>query len=134
MEQKNLNPDSLEDKAGLKRGSARSILLDRSKNPTIETLYSIAAALNCTVNDLIANQPDTETEKSCIEDMNFKIHKNLFFDIAEEIFKYLEKKNFEATLDQTLFFIKESYKYSFLKKQKQIDKSFIEWVVDSQLP
>ena len=63
LKSRDISPQSLENLAGLNKGAVTNIIYNKSLNPTIETMQSIARALNCSVDDLIRDIESTPTHK-----------------------------------------------------------------------
>ncbi len=62
MEQEGITAYALEKRAGLKPSAVNNIIYGKSKNPSITVLKAISRALNCTVADLIGEEPDHQID------------------------------------------------------------------------
>jgi transcriptional regulator with XRE-family HTH domain len=129
---KNLSILNLERKAGLHRGAASNILDGKSSNPTIQTLLSIAKVLGCTVDELLSGTefisipPNQQSE-------DFELLVKLFCEVVETIIAKLDKDFPQISFNQILGIIKEGYTYCLMRKNKCIDKEFINWLVDNKV-
>jgi len=129
---KNLSISNLERKAGLKKGTARNIVSNISQNPTIDTLAAIASVLNCKVDDLISSTTTDINIKASVEE-DYKLEVTLFWEIVEYILSNARDKNISLTLNDTISVIKQAYIFLLTKKNKEIDREFIGWLIDNKL-
>lgn len=127
LKERNKDTRNAERLSGLPRNTIRNILIGNSLNPTIETLYSIAKYLDCTIDELIGNQPISKSRKK------LEWNKSLFFSILEYLLNHIEENNLKVTFDQVFFLVEEIYEYSVLIKNKQFDKEFADWVISHNL-
>jgi transcriptional regulator with XRE-family HTH domain len=121
----------LERKAGLKTNAVRNILTARSRNPNIETLKSLAIALECSLEEL------TSFDELVDHTLNdFKKHRieniNLYCKVVEYVLKEYNNKNIAPTIDQLNNVVTEVYSY-FHSKNKEVDLDFIEWTVEKDI-
>lgn len=128
LKEKDKNIRNAERLSGLPRNTIRNILSGTSLNPTIETLNSIAKYLDCTIDELIGNQPIMSKSHQKLE-----WNKILFFEILEYLLKNIEDNKYMVTFDQVFFLVEEVYKYSMLMKNKQFDKEFTDWIIAHNL-
>ena len=126
--EKNLSIMALEEKARINKGTANNIVHNKSLNPTIETLYAIAEVFECTVNDLIANPSDTNSQPP----KDYELEVSLFWDTVECTLSNIKAKNIPMSMESTLSIIKQAYIFLLTKKNKKIDKEFIEWLIDNR--
>ena len=128
---KELNVNSLEKKAGLKKNSVRNIILGTSNNPSIGTLDAIASVLGCTIDELIGKKTISDINN----DNNKESHEllmDLFCQIVDFIEKLTTEQNLTLSLEELLYFIKESYIFS-LNGSKELNPQFIEWLIKNKL-
>ena len=132
---KGLPITTLEKEAGVNKGVVANIVGDKSKNPGIEILASIAHVLRCSIDDLIQpiSKDDTILQPMQLEPTDYELIHDLFSKTFESIVYYIELKGYQASLNNVLFLIKEAYIFFLTKKNRNIDIEFIEWLVDKRL-
>lgn len=130
MKEKNLGPIELEKRAGLTRGAATNIIHGRSKNPTLETISSIANVLNCTIDELLEDPEKTVIKTVKKQDHQYETLIDLFYQVLDHTVLCIKNVKQDLSLDQFLDALREGYVYSLLKNNKQVDKKFIEWIID----
>jgi hypothetical protein len=114
---------------GLK--TQRSLLLRRVKSPTIDTVHSIAKALECTVSDLIGER---DIDGLFIEDKTGHILDwRLYVDTLVKVGLLLGKNNVETDKNKIYELIEEVYQYSLRTSKQSMDKAFAEWALDKLL-
>lgn len=130
----NMSVSELERRAGLKQSSVQNILHGRSKNPSVETIRSIAHELNCSIEELIGEISDnlrseTTPQTADIEDDNSIWDPNLYIRAVETVQAILDKRNVKLTKKQVLAAVEEVYKYS-AGVSETIDYRFAEWIIE----
>ncbi len=132
---RNMSASELERRAGLKQSTLQNILYGRSKNPSIETIRSIAKELNCSIEELIGvgnhlnslyPEPKTETVEECLWNAT------LFIKAIEGVQIIIEKKNINLSKKQVLACVDEVYKYS-IGVSEEIDQRFADWVINKTM-
>lgn len=126
MENSNLSTYSLEKNAGLKRGIIGNIVYDKSNFPRIDTLKAIADALDCSVDDLLSEVQEPATSLG-ENNLNYI----LMQEIVQEVTYCLNNKKVTIALKKFLFLVEQAYTYCVDKKNSTLDKSFIEWIIDT---
>jgi transcriptional regulator with XRE-family HTH domain len=109
----------LEKKLGSTR-AVTNILRGRSKNPTIDVLYSIAKAFNVEIQELIV-------EPTSLPSVNI----SLFSDTCSKVIKEIQElpEGLNISHNNLLSLIKESYEYSKKLNIEQADTNFIKWII-----
>lgn len=140
---KNISASELERRAGLKQSTLQNILYGRSRNPSIDTIKSIARELNCSIEELIGdldylnpNNP-IKVEKHDKHDKHEKAEKeeteiwnaSLFIKAIETVQSILETKKCQLPKKQILAAVDEVYKYS-IGVSDEIDRRFAEWIIE----
>lgn len=134
LKSRDISPQSLENLAGLNKGAVTNIIYNKSLNPTIETMQSIARALNCSVDDLIRDSESTPTHKEKVSSQDeYLLAIRLFNEVVDCVLKIIETLKTPPNLDQALYIIRESYIYCLTKKKEKVDKGFIDWLIDNKL-
>ncbi len=133
MKDSNLSASALEKKAGLRPSTLHNILLGRVKNPTIESIQSIAKALNCSVSTLIGDESYSFFE--VLEKSNEALpwSYNLYIDALQNIIKILSKSKVELTKRELHELIEEIYTYSIKTEKNSVDKVFAEWAISKMI-
>lgn len=128
----------LEKQAGLKRNSIRNIIDGRSKNPSIETLMSIAAIMGCSLDNLVSDNPSDFLNQNQ-ENKIITKHlwdKKLFEETLNLTQNIVTENNSQISFEQMLEFIQEIYLFSVGKEdstEKTVDKRFAKWIVEKSL-
>lgn len=133
LQEKNLNISNLEKKAGLPKNSVRNIMLGTSNNPGIVSLEAIAKVLECSIDELIGKVYKADTEVKAKSNIEHKWVRKLFYDILDHIANYIEKMDHTLSMEKILFLIKESYTYSLERNKGQLDKKFVEWLIEKNV-
>lgn len=131
-----LTATGLEKKAGLRRASISNILRGASKNPSLETLVSIANALDCTIHELLENTNiphyDYKSQKLSHskkpEDIN--CIPNLFIEVAQYVIKLLAEKASSISLNKAIKVIEEVYVYSLNNNGGKLSTEFAQWFIN----
>lgn len=138
-----MSVSELERRAGLKQSSVQNILHGRSKNPSVETIRSIAHELNCSIEELIGEISDNLRDQSVDGsrarvaqdiDNDIETHKevwnaNLYIQAIETVQAILDIKNAKLSKKQVLAAVDEVYRYS-IGSSDEIDRRFAEWIID----
>lgn len=119
---KNINISKFERDNNIKPHSVRNLLYGKSKNPSVQLLYTIATALECTIENLIEKTDNTDQDINLIK----------FLKITEEIVKNLIDKSENIKLERMFLLIREIYSYSKDKQSNEIDLPFINWLIEKQ--
>lgn len=134
MQKQKINAHTLGKKIGIKSSTIYNVINERTKNPTIEVLISIAQALECSVSELIGE------EKSLIikplpKDEFYKNYWNqdLYISALSVVSKTLENYQVSFTKEDIDHIIVEVYKYSCRIKQCKADANFCGWFIESLL-
>ena len=122
---KNYHITELERKIGAKKNSVYNILSGASKKPSAELLQSIADSFGITVKDLYSTEtydPYFLTEADML----------LMQNISSEIKKELLRSSVKATWVDFANLLKESFDYSIISPEKQLDEKFIKWLIQKK--
>ena len=138
IQAKNLSINGLERKAGLKQSAVHNILLGRSKKPSAETLQAIAAALECTLDDLLAQDDvlSIDSRKIASSSKNSsqeQVILPLFRDACVQLSDIIASENIEVSLKDLLYLISESYRYAVGKHDQTFDLEFALWLLRTTL-
>jgi transcriptional regulator with XRE-family HTH domain len=119
MKERSLRTVDLESKTNKKR-VVHNILSGTSTNPSINTMKSLADALNIDIEDLLR---DTDIEK--------KLDPDLFLDVCikvvNEINPLIDKYNIK--INNVVTIIKDVYNYAYGVNPPKADEQFIKWVI-----
>lgn len=129
MEEKHLSVASLEKMAGLKESVVRNILQGKSKNPTIDTISSIAEALGCTIDELIKGENIADKASEDYTKPDIKWNYELFLDTVKVTNSIITDQSIAFNADKTIFAVKEIYCYSVSKNCDSTDYNFAEWFI-----
>jgi len=134
---KNISVSELERRAGLKQSTLQNILYGRSKNPSIETIKSIARELNCSIEELIGeldylnpntlNNPNHKEQEEALDEHPW--NPVLFIKTIEMVQSILDAKKITLPKKQVLASVDEVYRYSN-GVSDEVDRRFAEWIVD----
>lgn len=126
IKERNYQITELERKAGLKKNNIYNILKGISKKPSAELLQAVADALGVTVKDLY--NPTAETRNYLNED-DFALIEKILKNVIEEI-RNLDLKVTEVDLVNVVL---EVFNYSKPDSQKELDKKFINWILQQRV-
>lgn len=126
----NITIAEFERKAGLKINAVRNILNGRSNNPNPVTLRSIAKVLGSSVDLLLENITNVQSHKK----QELLIENNaLWLESLKAVSNTLEDKEYKATFEQMFNLSKEVYIFAQEKEPPQIDKAFVNWIINKTL-
>jgi len=120
MTKKKITPTDIERKTGLNKNTITSILTGTSKNPSANTLRSIATALDVSL-EFILSDGDISIDALTPEQLK------LFSEATTATVNFIIEEKIKFSFNKLITVIKEVYDYT-LKKQS-IDKIFIDWTV-----
>ena len=123
MENQKLSVTDIEKTTGLNKNTINSILTGTSKNPSANTLRSIAKALNVSLESILS---DDELNLETLTKDQMKI----FSKVTDTTISIIIDKNLYFTIDKLNMLIKEIYDYSIKVNPPYIDDKFIHWIVD----
>jgi len=123
----------LEKKAGLRPGRVHNILSGRSKNPSIHTVKSIADAFNCSLNDLLEQHESTVHLKQYPKGEVPDWDRDLYLSCVTYIIEVLNRRNITIAKDSFTQIIEEIYLYSARTNSSEVDKNFVEWILDKTI-
>ena len=135
LDQKEMTIRELESRAGLRQSVLQNILLGRSKNPGVETVYALAKELGCTVEELLL-PPDPNNFQHKAESEMIKLHWNesLFAQSVAFVGDFIKKNAIETNLEKAWSCIKEIYAYALKETTtNKIDQKFAEWITERNL-
>jgi transcriptional regulator with XRE-family HTH domain len=105
--------------------------------PRIDTLIPIAKYFNISIEQLIGEKPLSKKEltisysKVPANSIDGKWEPDLFSKCVEVTSQLIKQNNYKVTAKQVISIIKESYFFSLNKRDKEVDKSFIEWLFEN---
>jgi transcriptional regulator with XRE-family HTH domain len=120
MSRKNITPTEIEKKTGLNKNTITSILTGASKNPSANTLRSIATSLDVSLEFLLSDN-NINIDALTTEQLQ------LFSEVTTATVNFIIEEKINFSFSKLMAVIKEVYDYT-LKKQS-IDKIFIDWTV-----
>jgi len=123
MTQKNVTISDIEKTTGLNKNTINSILTGASKNPSANTLRSIAKALDVSLEFILSD------DEMNIEALN-KDQMKIFSEVTNATINIIIDKDLNFTIDKLNALIKEIYQYSVKINPPYIDDRFIHWIVD----
>ena len=123
MTKKNVTVSDIEKTTGLNKNTITSILTGTSKNPSANTLRSIAKALDVSL-EFILSDEEINIDALTKEQMT------TFSDVTTTTINIIIDKNLSFTLDKLSSLIKDIYQYSVKLNPPFIDDRFIHWILD----
>ena len=123
MTQKNVTISDIEKTTGLNKNTINSILTGASKNPSANTLRSIAKALDVSLEFILSD------DEMNIEALN-KDQMKIFSEVTNATINIIIDKDLNFTIDKLNALVKEIYQYSVKINPPYIDDRFIHWIVD----
>lgn len=142
LAKKRLSIAELERRIGL-RSAVVNILHGRSKNPSIRVTQAIANELGCTVEELMTeenihlqsstmqtNLNNLDLKKTQQQTQIFTWDSQLAMKVMQDLSNYLQEQKLELPIGKIFQCIEEIYKYSYNAPNRQVDKTFIKWIVD----
>lgn len=127
IENANLTVAELERLAHIPQGTLRRILVGDTKNPGIETLWSIARALNCRIEHLLGDGT-SELEESNLH--RSPIIPKLYADCVTFATEYFTENKVTIPLSEAIDLIKEIYTYCVSQPDHSMDKRFARWFLN----
>jgi len=132
-EDKGLSINKLEKKAGLRPGGVYNILSGRSKNPSIFIVQSIANALNCSVTDFIEADETLNNKKQMVRESHISWDSELYFICVSYLIETLKNKKVVLAKEEFMKLADEIYFYSAKVGASDVDKRFVDWILDKSL-
>lgn len=129
-----LSAPKLSDRSGVPLPSIKSILSGKSQDPRISTLAALAAALNCSVEDLIKEQlteKELATDDHEYRDRIFRAVIAMVDEVAlDKGVNLKDKHQLRKNCIEKLF----AYSYHTLKDKEniEIDRVYAEWVFNAE--
>jgi transcriptional regulator with XRE-family HTH domain len=125
--EQNLTVSALEKKAGIRPSSLQNIIQGRSKNPNLDTLKTVAKALECSVSDLLE-------EDRISADIELFLGKNAwnqdrYFDIISSVISVCRKSKRILPKKVFLLAVEEIYDYALRYSKNNVDQDLIDWVL-----
>lgn len=133
MEKKSWSVHALEKQAGLKPSAIRNILYGRSKNPSLSVIQSIAAALNCSVTDLIDEElvkKESHNGKPMPKIDDFPWDQQLYQKCMQQLLSNLSENSVQLKRDKVISIIDDVYFYSCVNKLDAPDQYFLNWLIE----
>ena len=129
-EAKGLSINKLEQKAGLKPGSVYNILSGRSKNPSLFIVQSVASALDCYVSEFVEVGGNLSGKKQKIKEYNIDWDSDLYFACVSYLMEILKSRKMTLAKEEFMKLIDEIYLYSAKVGASDLDKRFVDWILD----
>ena len=120
LEQREIDPFSLDRKAGINKGTVYNILKGRSKRPSADTLQAIADVFGITIKDLYEKEPENLAPLNADQ---FK----LLTAISEHVSKEVALQGYRLTYSEYCTIIHEVFKYA--PDAEKPDRKFVSWVL-----
>lgn len=133
LDQKRMSICELERRAGLKQSTVQNILLGRSKNPGVETIYVLAKELGCSIEELLSSKDEIEQRSQRLA-ANLPWKGKIFIKAAQFVDHFIRSHSENVSLEKALMCINEIYAYSLREKtDDNIDEKFAEWITERNL-
>lgn len=124
MAQKNLTATDIEKKTQLNKNTITSILTGTSKNPSANTLRSIATALDVSLESILS-EDNVTLDALTTEQLMF------LREATTATINFIIREKFSFSFYKLMGVIKEVYEYT--QKKKSIDEIFIDWIVSKNM-
>jgi len=130
LSQKGITVKQLEIRAGIKPSAVQNILIGRSKNPGIETIYALSKELGCTIEELLSSPSNRLHDTT-----NLPWNETILIKCIQSVSNFIEKNNINPpNLESVWTCIKEIYAYSLKENANNtIDEKFAEWITERNL-
>ncbi|CAO5679064.1 MAG: hypothetical protein HEEMFOPI_01218 [Holosporales bacterium] len=129
IELKKVSVLGLERSAGLRPGALQNILHGRSKKPNINTIQSVAKALQCSVEELL----DGSLNVVCLPfDVEEKWNQDLYFSVFIRIINFINESNVQLKKNDFLKIADEIYNYSAENDINDVDERFMKWYISKK--
>lgn len=129
LQKNNLSIAEAERQAGLRMSALRNIMRDQSKNPSVENLNKLATLFQCSITDLICEEPPSKREGTLKTIENFDI----LVEYANLVQKLVKENNFNLSFTQYSKIQKECYYYTIENNLSELDKNFTKWFLLKEL-
>lgn len=126
IKDRNYQVTELERKAGLKKNNIYNILKGISKKPSAELLQAVAEALGVTIQDLY--NPSVKTRDYLDSNDLILMEKILKHTIGE-----IQNLNLQITEVDLVNIVLEIFHYSKPDPVKNLDKKFINWILQQRM-
>jgi transcriptional regulator with XRE-family HTH domain len=130
LREKNLNITDLERKAGLAKGAVSNIIHKTSNNPGIASLEAMARVLECSLDELVGRKYSNQSLSNINLTKGHELIEGLLSDTLNYAVRYIKEQEYTVTFEKLLFLLKESYTYSLEKGSHEVDKKFLEWLIE----
>lgn len=129
MDERHISIYALERSAGMKPSVVQNIIYGRSKNPGIDTIKSIAKALNCRISDLIEETTDhLPLFAAPLEPWNF----SLFVESLKALELVIKEQDLTISQKDTFLLAQEIYKYAVQSPTNTVDLTFVRWLLSKK--
>jgi len=124
LAEQNISAAELERRTGIPHAVV-NILHGRSKNPSLRTAQAIASELGCSVEDLIAEQPNKHSAGRWNEGLYLKSSKAVCNTISDQ--------SLDPDPDAVSSCVSQVYQYTLDSNSNNIDFRFVSWIVQKEL-
>lgn len=124
MQQYGYDIVSLEKKAGLRKNAVYYIVKDKSKEPAVALVQSVADVFDYTIKDLLT-PPELHSN---LESKDLDLLTNTTRSVCSE----LKAENISIKFNQIIALVKEAYDYSHGHQTSAADTKFIKWIIKNK--
>ncbi len=124
MKHYNVDVNTLEKKAGVRKNNVYNIIKDKSKEPSAELVQSVADVFDLTVKDLLTDSKIYPALTSRDLDLLVSITKNICNELKTE--------NVTVAFHQAISLIREVFDYCYGHDTSNADIKFIKWTIKNK--
>ncbi|MCE2716098.1 MAG: helix-turn-helix domain-containing protein [Pseudomonadota bacterium] len=129
MDERHISIYALERTAGMKPSVVQNIIYGRSKNPGVDTIKTIAKALNCSVAELIEETNDhLPLFAAPLEPWNL----SLFVESLKALELVIKEQSLTISQKDTFSLAQEIYKYAAHSPASTVDLTFVRWLLSKK--
>lgn len=125
-----LNKAKFADSIGLQHDIIKKLTSGATQNPGIKTIMAVAQGLGCSIDELVGNKVQNQTNSPLISN-DLAFNKALFDTTLMHIFLYIERKGLNPSMGQILHVFDNIYDYSFRRNLNEPDANFADWTINS---
>lgn len=126
MTEKNITATDIERITGINRNTVYSIVAGNSKNPSANNLQLIAKALDVNIDTFLSDEFVPPAFNLSREELI------CYKETTTEVIGVILDKKININLLNLVSLIKEVYEYSLKSTPPNVDKRFIDWLIDKQ--
>ncbi len=124
----NMTAAELERRTGIPHAVV-NILHGRSKNPSLKTVQAIAKELNCSVEDLLAEDIVAVTAQAKTKQTwNAELYQQVFLAVMQCV----QQLSLQPNPQQMANWLTEVYEYALGSPEQKVEQRFVQWLLGKE--